>query len=78
MKKRTTFETTNYWGAMAILTNYLDGAIADYEDGDVDNDLFIEQSINALELLQGTMLCGTAQDYRKRLNKAREQRKGVR
>ena len=78
MKKRTTFETEDYLGAKIVLENYLDGALADYEDGDVDNDLFIEQSINALELLQGTMLCGTAQDYRKRLNKAREQRKGVR
>ena len=78
MKKTRTFETTNYWGAMAILTNYLDGAIADYENGSVDNDLLIEHSINALELLEATILGGSAQEYRKRLNKAREQRKGVR
>ena len=78
MKKTRTFETTNYWGAMAILTNYLDGAIADYENGSVDNDLLIEHSINALELLEATILGGSAQEYRKQLNKAREQRKGAR
>ena len=41
----------NYKGASIILENYLDGAIADYENGDVENDEVIMSSIFALSEL---------------------------
>lgn len=41
----------NYKGASIILENYLDGAIADYENGDVENDDVIMSSIFALSEL---------------------------
>lgn len=74
MKKRVTIDTDNYTGACYVLENYLDGALADYEDGQVENGLIIEESINALELLRFSMYGYSAVDYRRRFEKAKEKK----
>lgn len=38
-------------GAIIVLENYLDGAMADYEDGQVENTMIIESCIDVLRLL---------------------------
>ena len=72
MKKKVTFDTDNYFGAICVLENYLDGALADYEDGQVENDYLIEQSINALELMGISMFGYYGNEYRERYEKAKE------
>ena len=76
MKKKKVFETEDYLGAVIVLENYLEGALADFEEGSIENDLCIEHSINALELLTFSMLgISSANDYRKRYEKAKAERR---
>lgn len=58
----------NCIGACIVLENYLDGAIADYEYGDVENVSVIDDCINALRLL-GDSSC---KDYKERVDKVKE------
>ena len=44
------FKIKNF-GASVVLCNFLDGAIADYEEGMIDNTLLIEDCIATLEML---------------------------
>ena len=39
-------------GAIALLENYLDGAVHDYENGDVDNSDFISDCIYVHKMLE--------------------------
>ena len=55
-------------GAKIILINFLDGAIADFEENMIDNDFLINGCINTLYILGDT---AEADDYEKRMNKAR-------
>ena len=41
----------DYIGAIAVLENFLDGAVTDYELGNVENDSIIWSCINALKKL---------------------------
>lgn len=78
MKVKRSFDTDNYGGACMVLTNYLDGALADYENGNIDDDCTtcIEHSINALELMSVSIFgVGTYDEYRERFNKAKLKRK---
>lgn len=42
-------------GALVVLENYLDGALADYENGDVEDNPIIEDSIYVHKLLKNTL-----------------------
>ena len=53
-------------GACIVLCNYLDGAVADYENGDVDNILLIEDCIATLKMLGDVSWL----HYSKRMDKA--------
>ena len=48
-----------YYAAIAVLENYLDGALADMQDGKVDNKEFIESCVEAHKLLTENYLCDT-------------------
>ena len=41
----------DYTAGCIVLCNYLDGAVADYENGNTDEKDFIHQCISALKLL---------------------------
>ena len=73
MVVRRQFDTRDYEGAVGVLENYLDGALADFENGDVDNYYLIDHSINTLELIQESVMgFSVARDYRNRFVKALE------
>ena len=77
MKKKVIFDTDELYGAVSVLENYLDGALADYENGDVDKDcdMLINDSIKALKLLQDNILgFSPADDYSKRYQEAKKKR----
>ena len=38
----------HYYGAIAVLENFLDGAIADWEDGTIENTFLIKNCIEAI------------------------------
>lgn len=63
----------DYIGAIVILENYLDGAVADYENGDIENTDLIWSSINTIELLYSLtnpLLLLSRNEYRERMEKA--------
>lgn len=59
-------------GAMIVLCNFLDGAVADYEEGWLENLSLIEDCINTLKLLGDFT---GYQEYKERITKAKEKRK---
>ena len=65
----------DYTGAIMILENYLDGAVADYENGDIENDYLIQSSIDTIKLiysLTSPLLLLRGIEYEERMDKARE------
>ena len=68
MLKRVTFDTDKMLGARVVLTNYLDGALNDFEEGWTDS-CVIEDSINAL-LLLGDSIVGinVYSDYKEKFD----------
>ena len=74
MIKKVKFDTDDYYGAICVLENYLDGALADYECDQVENDLLIEHSINAIELLELSLFgYGLSREYRERYEKKKKE-----
>ena len=73
-KKSNGLEYSDYLGAIVVMENYLDGAVADYENGDVENDNLIWSCIETIKLLQGLcnpwLLLG-GNEYEKRMNEAK-------
>ncbi len=72
---KSKLKTENYLGAIAVLENYLDGAIADYENGDVENDSLIQDSIETIKLiyaLTNPILLYSVKEYEERMKKAKE------
>lgn len=51
MSKRKYLDIEDFNGAICVMENYLDGALADYENGQVENDYLIVSCINAMELI---------------------------
>jgi hypothetical protein len=51
MAKRRYLDIEDFNGAIAVMDNYLDGALADYEDGQVENDNLIVGCINTMRLI---------------------------
>ena len=78
MAKKMQIELDNYYGAICVLENYLFGAVADYENGDVENDSLIWDSIRTIELLytlsEPILLYGDIKNYRERMERAKERR----
>lgn len=67
----------DYNGAIVVLENYLDGAVADYEDNAVDNDTLIWDSIRTIKLLyslSNPILLLGGNEYEERMNIAKEKR----
>lgn len=59
------------WAACIVLENYLDGAMADMENGEVENTDFIKECIAGLKVLGDA----TYMDYEKRFNEYMERSK---
>ena len=74
-KKENSLKYEDFAGAICVMENYLDGAVADYEQGDVENDSLIWSCIETIKLIQGLynpwLLLG-GNDYEERMNKAKE------
>ena len=51
--KKLKLTRRDYTGALIVLENFLDGALADYENGMIDNDALIEDCIEAIYQLGG-------------------------
>ena len=70
-------DINNFTGAEIVLENYLDGALADYENGDVENYSIIEDCIFTLKFIyanvQPLLLLGKVKEYEERFLKAKEQ-----
>ena len=78
MRVTRKFDTDDMVGACAVLVNYLDGALADYENGNIDEDgtMCIEQSINALELMSISFFgVGAYEEYREKFEEIKKSRK---
>lgn len=77
-KKSNNLNYDDYIGAIVVMENYLDGAVADYEDGQVENDSLIWSCIKTIKLIQGLsnpwLLLG-GNEYEKRMNEAKERLK---
>lgn len=73
MKKR--IELEDYAGAIDVMENYLDGALADFENGDVENTYLMECCINTIKLIYSLtepfLLYGSVNDYEERLKDAK-------
>ena len=41
----------NFIGAIVLMENYLDGAVADYENGDIENTSIIDSCIETIKLI---------------------------
>ena len=78
MRKQNYLSLEDYSGALCVLENYLDGAVADYEQGQVENIYLIECSINVIKLIYSLcnpwLLLGGL-EYEERMNKAKEKQK---
>lgn len=74
--KRQYLDINDFTGAEIVLENYLDGALADYEKGDVKNDSIIVSCINTLKLIYSNccpiLLMGSVKEYEERYLKAKE------
>ena len=66
----------DYNGAICVMENYLDGALADYEQGQVDNDYLIVCCINTIKLIYSQcnpwLLLGSIKDYQERYEQAKK------
>lgn len=74
---RKRLELEDYNGAICVMENYLDGALADYENGDVENDYLIDSCIKTIELIYANtnpILLYASRDYRERFEKAKAKR----
>ena len=73
--KTISFNTQDVEGAIGVLTNYLDGALYDYEIGDADCEMVVEHCIKAIELLEFSALGigAVSKEYRERFEKAKKQ-----
>ena len=74
MKKKITIDTNRLVGAIAVLKNYLDGAVYDAEQGAVDNFEFIEDCIYVHRLLEVTECCWSElkpDEYEERIKKVK-------
>ena len=73
--KKTKIDYEDYAGAIDVMENYLDGALADFERGDVENTYLIECCINTMKLIYGAfnpwLLYGNVKDYEERFNNAK-------
>ena len=73
-RKQKYLDYDDYFGAVAVMENFLDGAVADYEQGDVENTALIEGCINAIKLIYAMcnpwLLLG-GNEYEKRMNDAK-------
>lgn len=73
MKKQIDYE--KYAGAVDVMENYLIGALADFENGDVENTYLIECCINTMKLIYSLanpwLLYGDVKEYEERFNNAK-------
>ena len=78
MTKRKYLDIDDFTGAIIVLENYLEGAIADYERDMVENDTLIASCIETLKLIyantQPLLLYGEVSDYEQRYLTAKEKR----
>ena len=72
-KKYLDIETFN--GAICVMENYLDGALPDFENGDVENSYLIESCLDTMALIYANcnpwLLFGL-KELRERFEKAKE------
>ena len=75
---RVNIDETKTLGAIGVLENYIIGALADYENGDVEDTTCLEDSIYIYKLLTLVSTHGisalTGCEYEERFLKARETR----
>jgi len=75
MKTHKYLDIEEFNGAICVMENYLDGALPDYERGDVENSYLIESCLNAMALIYSNcnpwLLFGL-KELRERFEKAKE------
>ena len=77
MRVTRSFNTDDFTGAKVVLTNYLDGALADFEDNQTDAEKCIEDCISALELMSDSIFGVSVYDeYRTKFEEIKSKRKG--
>lgn len=71
-------DETKLLSAIALIENHLDGAVADFEKGDVENVEFLDDLIYVHKQLQRAATHGWSQmvpnEYEERMKKAKEAR----
>lgn len=73
--KKQKYDMDDFAGAIVVLENYLDGAVADYEDGQIENDYIIHSCINTLKLIYANtkpILLLFGNEYEERMKKKDE------
>ena len=74
---RKYLDINDFNGAIAVLENYLDGAVADYEDEQVEHSDIIDSCIETILTIYGLcnpwLLLG-GNEYEERMRKAKEER----
>lgn len=73
MKVKMTFDTDNLISPVIVLENYLEGALADFENGLVENANFIKEVIEGWEILSHPLVVAYS-DYKERFNKVVKER----
>lgn len=77
MKYKVSIDNEKILGAIAVLENYLDGAVADYEDGQVENTGIISDCIYVHKILELILTHGFSSlegdEYEIRFNKRKEE-----
>lgn len=75
-KMKKYLDISLFTGAEVVIENYLDGALADYENGDVENTSIIESCIYTLKFIyantQPILLMGSIREYEERFERAKE------
>ena len=73
--KKAKLNYEDYTGAVVVMENYMDGALADFENGDVEDPYFIECCINTIKLIyslvEPLLLLSNIREYEERLNNAK-------
>ena len=75
MKKNLNID--DFTGAIVLMENYLDGAVADYENGRIENTSIIDSCIETIKLIysltEPILLLG-GNEYEERMKIAKEKR----
>ena len=72
-------DETRLISTIALIENHLDGAVADFEDGQVENVDFLDDLVYVHKILEMASTHGfsalTLDEYEERMKKAKEKRK---